>query len=277
MRKCLAPFFIGREEPGFDRGTGSFDVVLSPNLIGEQPGSKGAINRINRAIRDFVAESIVFRDKPLVLSGDCLSAIGCVAGLEKCGIHPFLLWFDAHGDFHTPETTISGHLGGMPLAMLTGRGDLSFLAAVGLTPLPDESIYHIGGRDLESGEKEAFEMSGMRRVARIVEVLEALPQESPAWVHFDTDYINPSDAPAMRYLAPGGIAAKEVKSDIYALARMENIVGLSVSAWVPNLDVDGRTANACWDAISPLALVLHSFHEKPVGWKALPTIYDTRL
>jgi len=253
MRKCLAPFFIGHEEPGLHRGIPTFDVVLSQNLVEHDSGSKTAINRINRAIRDFVAETVVTGEKPLVLCGDCLSAIGCLAGLKKCGIQPYLMWFDAHGDFHTFETTISTHLGGMPLAMITGRGDNCLLSAVGLAPLPDEKVYYIGGRNLEPREKEALEASGIRRVERVTEILEFLHPLSPLWVHFDTDYINPNDAPAMRYPALGGISAQEAKSDLNALSKKANILGLSISSWAPSLDVEARTATTCWDTISDLA------------------------
>ncbi len=118
----------------------------------------------------------------MVLSGDCICSIGCIAGLERCGIRPQLLWFDAHGDFHTPETTISGHLGGMPLAMITGRGDLSLLEAVELTPLVDAHVYHIGATDLEPGENEALQSSGICRVSRVTEILDILPKQSPGYI-----------------------------------------------------------------------------------------------
>ncbi len=253
MRRCLSPFFIGREELGLDRGTAPFDVILPNSLVGPHSGSKIAINRINLAIREFVAATIMAGDKPLVLSGDCLSCIGCLAGVEATGIRPHLLWFDAHGDFHTPQTTISGHLGGMPLAMITGRGDLSLLDAVGLTPFPDENVCHIGARALEAGEKEAFVASRICRIDRLTEVLEELPKRPPLWVHFDTDYINPNDAPAMRYPAAGGVPAQVTKSDFDALRQTVSIVGISISAWAPHLDTQTKTAAICWDCISDLA------------------------
>jgi arginase len=255
MRKCLAPFFIGREEPGLEKGTSTFEIVLPPTLVGCEAGSRDAIGRINCAIRDFVAETIASGEKPLVVCGDCLSAIGCLTGLERCGIRPYLLWFDAHGDFHTPETTISGHLGGMPLAIITGRGELSLLTAVGMTPLPDEQVCLVGGRDLEPGEKEALEASRICRCERITDVWDWLPHKFHLWVHFDTDYINPTDAPAMRCPASGGVSAQIARLDLDALSSCTNISGLSVSAWAPHLDVDARTAIVSWDAISSLAAI----------------------
>lgn len=253
MRKCLSPFFIGREEPGLDSGIGAFDVVLPYNLVRPNPGSKEAINQVNSGIRDFVADTIAGGVKPFVLSGDCLSAIGCLAGLELRGFSPFLLWIDAHGDFHTPETTISGHLGGMPLAIITGRGDLSMMREVALTSLPEERVFLVGGRDLDAGEKEALEASRIRHLKGIGEALERLPGERDLWVHFDTDYVNPNDAPAMRYIATGGDSADVAKRDLAMLGAKRNVLGMSVSAWAPHLDSDGHTARVCWDIISGLA------------------------
>jgi len=254
MRKCLSPFFIGCREPGLDIGTGPFDIQLPQSLIGSKPGSKNAIININVAIQDFIVETVRSGEKPVVLSGDCLSAIGCLAGLQRCDIHPYLLWFDAHGDFHTPETSISRHLGGMPLAMITGRGDLTFTTVAGMMPLPDNRVCLVGGRDLESGEKETIEASKILICDRITDILNELPKNIDFWIHFDTDYINPIDAPAMRYPAKGGASAQLVKFDLAQLTNCINIIGLSVSAWAPHLDVEAHTANACWDVISSLTL-----------------------
>jgi arginase len=62
---------------------------------------------------------------PVSIAGDCCTALGVYAGLVRAGINPTLIWFDAHGDFNTWETSPSGFLGGMPLAMLAGLGSVS--------------------------------------------------------------------------------------------------------------------------------------------------------
>ncbi|MEI7867981.1 MAG: arginase family protein [Candidatus Methylumidiphilus sp.] len=253
MRKCLSPFFIGRQESGLDINTGSFDLTLSNSLLsGKEYGTYSAINSINSAISEFVADTISLGKKPLVLAGDCLSAIGVLSGAMKCGIRPHLLWIDAHGDFHTHETTTSGHLGGMPLAMISGRGDLSLLNGVHVDPLADEHIYFVGGSDLESGEKEALKSSGIRQSTLITEMLDRLPTVSPLWIHFDTDYITSNDAPSMRYPSKNGVTAQETKIGFDAIARKINILGLSISAWAPHLDSNGKTAEMCWEVVSSL-------------------------
>ncbi len=136
--------------------------------------------------------------------------------------------------------------------MLTGRGDLFILDAVGLRPLADSQVCHLGGRDLDKGEREAFEASAMTRVPRLTALPRPFAEDVPVWVHFDTDYLNPKDAPAMRYPALGGIGAEEARSDFARLVS-QNIIGMSISAWAPHLDADARTARTCWSAVSGLA------------------------
>jgi len=252
MLKCLSPFFIGNKENNLDVITGAFDYIVPSATVNENNNRAERIKTINNSIKHFVSNSLEINEKPIVLSGDCLSAIGCLAGVTANNIDPYLIWFDAHGDFHTSETTISGHLGGMPLAMLTGRGDLSLLSDVELSPIPDEHVYLIGGRDLEKGEKEAIDNSNITQTDRIINLINALPKTPSYWVHFDTDYIDPHDTPAMRYIAENGVPAKDVKSDLDNLRKKIKIIGVSISAWAPHLDQEFRTAKLCWDTISPL-------------------------
>lgn len=254
MRKCLAPFFVGQFEAGLDEHTDEFDVVLPSSLVGSNSGSLEAVVCVNQAIRDFVAETVAVGEAPLVLCGDCLSAIGCLAGIERSVGRPYyLLWFDAHGDFHTYETTISGHLGGMPLAMITGRGEQGILSRVGLAPFPDERVCHVGARELDPGECELLQDSAVVTVSRLAGTLDRIPKGSPAWIHFDTDYINPIDAPAMRFPATGGPRALQVRAEFDVVARDLAVVGLSVSAWAPHLDAacgGDSTAQVCWRTVA---------------------------
>src|SRR6266536_6491346 len=68
-----------------------------------------------------VADTLARAARPLLLSGDCTTALGAVAGLQRRKRDVAVVWLDGHGDFNTPATTITGYLGGMPLAMLAGR------------------------------------------------------------------------------------------------------------------------------------------------------------
>jgi arginase len=81
----------------------------------------------------------------VVLSGDCVASLAVLAGVQRRGVRPSLVWFDAHGDFHTESSTTSGYLGGLPLAKAVGRGDLTLPDALGLASLGEESVTLVDG------------------------------------------------------------------------------------------------------------------------------------
>ena len=110
------------------------------------------MSAVHETIAGFVVDTLATGQRPVSIAGDCCSAIGMLTGLQRAGIDPTLVWFDAHGDFNTMETTLSGFLGGMPLAMLVGRGDLALPEAVGLAPLPESRVILTDGRDLDPPE-----------------------------------------------------------------------------------------------------------------------------
>ena len=101
----------------------------------------------------------------VVLSGDCVASLAVLAGVQRRGVRPSLVWFDAHGDFHTEASTTSGYLGGLPLAKAVGRGDLILPEAFGLTSLGEESVTLVDGRDLDPAEAEALAGSKVTHVS----------------------------------------------------------------------------------------------------------------
>jgi arginase len=172
--------------------------------------------------------------------------------LQRAGLQPTLLWLDAHGDFNTWETTPSGFLGGMPLAMLVGRGEQTLVNAVRLHPLSEMHVILTDGRDLDPGEKLAIEDSEVVHIRD----MRALPEHpllsNPLYVHFDTDIINPNDAPAMRYATPGGPTAAELKALFGALALTGKVAAVSMTTWTPDLDSDGRSRAVCMELLESL-------------------------
>ncbi|MCL1592815.1 MAG: arginase family protein [Actinomycetia bacterium] len=180
-------------------------------------------------------------DAPLVYAGDCLAVIGVLAGLQRRDIDPTLYWFDAHGDFHTWATTGSSFLGGMPLAMLTGRGEQTIVAATGLTPIADEKVLLINARDLDAGEGDAVAASGITMLS-VHDVATSSPPPGPIYVHLDVDVVDPSDLPAVNYPARHGPSADEVRDAIHHLARTGRVVAASVSSWNPALPGAERAA-----------------------------------
>jgi arginase len=133
-----------------DHGSGGWDLIVTPWHLDEHipafpipanvteticpalPAGPAPcrMTLLHRAVADAVARAA----RPLVLSGDCPTALGAVAGLQRRHRDLAVVWLDAHGDFNTPAITISGYLGGMPLAMLTGRAPELFCDALGVRP-----------------------------------------------------------------------------------------------------------------------------------------------
>jgi len=173
-------------------------------------------------------------EHPVSYSGDCLSAIGMLGGLERRGVRPTLIWFDAHGDFNTPETSPSGFPGGMPLAMATGRGDQTIVDAVGLTPLDDEDVILVDARALDRGEDLAVADSGLIHT-NVDDLMSCVPKSGPLHVHLDGDVVDPAEMPAMNYPAGNGPSLDAVRQVIAEIAATGRVVAFSVSSWNPAL------------------------------------------
>jgi len=182
---------------------------------------------------DHLATLVAETPKPIVYAGDCLSIMGVTGGLQRRGVSPTVLFFDAHGDFHTWETTPSDFLGGMPLAMLTGRGEQTIVDGVGMTPISDDRVWLVDGRDLDPGEDEAVAQSGIHRAT--VEEIAADPPPGDLYVHVDVDVVDPTDMPGINYPAPGGPSADAVARAIAALHATGRVAALSFSTWNPAL------------------------------------------
>ncbi len=163
------------------------------------------------SVADRVRAAAADGSHPLVLSGNCgPAALGCLAGLSA---PPEVFWFDAHGDFNTPETTVGGFLDGMALATAAGRCWRRLTAALpGFEPVPDESITLIGARDLDPLEAEALQQSAVRRVS-VAALRRHLPEairadrraEQPAYLHLDLDVLDPREGRINSYAAPDGL------------------------------------------------------------------------
>jgi arginase len=211
--------------------------LLAPgtNCIEAQPGPGDQLESlapIHRAIADQVAQTAASGGVPKLSLGDCCQVIPVMAGLARAKIHPTLIWLDSHGDFNTWATTPSKFLGGMPLAMLTGRGDQRMLQAVGLKPIADESVILSDARDLDPGERDLVQTSHIRHVGDVRDLLAAEVPDGPIYVHFDTDLLDAREAPAFLYPVPGGPSPQDVAAllaRIRATGRM--VAATTTAAW----------------------------------------------
>lgn len=239
----LTPYFIDEEWPGLlDLAGEGWEVNQAELPVGDQ---QGRISLLHESLASFVHETTARGDRPVSIAGDCCTTIGVLAGLQRAGVNPALIWFDAHGDFNTWETTPSGFLGGMPLAMLVGRGDQTMPRAVGLRSIPEEEVILTDGRDLDPGEKTSLSVSSVKHVPEVRWLLREELPDAPLYVHFDVDVLDPDTAPAMNYLANGGPNESDLEQVFRFLAQTSRISAVSVSSWNPTMDVEGKTRDVC--------------------------------
>ena len=211
------------------------NTLIKPDLPDGTQQERMAV--LNRRVADAVATT----DNPVVYAGDCVIILGVTAGLQRRRIDPVVVFYDAHGDFNTWETTPSGFIGGMPLAMLTGRGEQTIMEGVGASVVPDADAFLVGARDLDPGEQVLLDDSNVA-VVGVGEVAGAVPEGRDLYVHIDTDVVDPEDVPAINYPAPDGPSATTVAESVAALAATGRVVAFSVSTWNPALAGADRAA-----------------------------------
>jgi arginase len=230
------PYFIGAAMGGLV--TPQPCLELSPPLPDGSPQERLAV------LYRHLADQVAAETSPVVYAGDCLAAIGVLAGLQRTGIDPTLIWFDAHGDFHTWQTTRSGFLGGMPLAMIVGRGEQTIVDGAGLAPLDERRVVLVGARDLDPGEDEAVAASSMIVVPSVVDLIRRDPPPGALHVHVDLDVVDPREMPAHNYPVPGGPSLREMQAVLAHLAATGRVAAVSFSTWNPALPGADRAAAA---------------------------------
>jgi arginase len=249
-RMILTPFFLDETLPGLEALMGEGWLINKPEL---PEGSKlERISALHAPITNIVETALRTGDRVVSIAGDCLSAIAVTAGIQRAGVEHLLIWFDAHGDFNTWETTPSGFLGGMPLAMLVGRGEQTLLEALKMKPHPEERVVFTDGRDLDPLEAVALGGSRVIHLPRVNDLFNYDLPDLPFHVHFDTDILDPEIAPAMNYPAPGGPNLQQLKAVFNHLAETGRSIAVSLSSWNPELDTNDRTQRVCMEALEEL-------------------------
>jgi arginase len=206
---------------------------------------------------------------PLILGGDCLTALGTLAGLldpPTTGI----AWLDAHGDFNTPEITISGYLGGMPLACAVGRGldGLRTRSKMAGT-VAERNIALLGARDLDPLEERELAASSVMLVraaefaddtAKLERTIHALSALSQVYLHVDIDVLDPVEAPGVDFPAAGGLQVAQLQEAVRTVAGLGNVHALALTAVNPEKDIDGRTVAAALNVIEAAMTRMREHH-----------------
>ncbi len=209
-----------------------------------------------RSLAERVRQTAAAGSFPLVLAGNCGSAVGALAGSNRSAIG--LIWFDAHGDFNTPETTTSGFLDGMGLAIMTGRCWRTLATTIpGFCVLPEAQVIHVGGRDFGPAEQAALADSDIAVIGaaqiRQTAVRHALlpplttlqERVQDVYLHLDLDVLDShAVAPANEYAQPHGLTVDEVAEAIHLIKRHFTIRGGSLASYDPAYDHENRMVQA---------------------------------
>lgn len=210
---------------------------------------------------------------PIILGGDHSIAIGSVAGLaayyrkheQRVGV----IWFDAHGDMNTPETSPSGNIHGMPFAAILGRGAQELTHISGFAPkVCAEDCVLIGARSVDPDEAVALRASGIRVVtmreldergmSAVMDEAMWLASRSTAGFHvtMDMDFVDPDYAPGVGTPVPGGPTYRESHLAMEKIADSGKMLSFELTEVNPVLDEANKTAEL------GVQLILSAFGKK---------------
>jgi arginase len=210
-------------------------------------------------LRDSVGSALAEGTIPVVLGGDHSVAMGTIAGVARHhlahGRRLGLIWFDAHADANTPETSPSGNIHGMPFAVALGHGDPQLLGLVDFRPMVDPgNASLVGIRDVDPAERETVKGSGVgaftmrdvdgRGMRAVMEEAIARATDGTAGIHvsFDLDGIDPDFAPGVGTPAPGGLSYREAHLAMEMLADTGKVLSTELVEVNPILDQRNSTA-----------------------------------
>ena len=259
-----AGIFEALEHAGFPYlDAGDLDVANNFALDRLPPerratAKRAEIARVAENLGRHVHESAVRGETPLVLGGDHSTAIGAIAGLAKARGRLGVIWIDAHADANTPDTSPSGNIHGMPLAISLGHGYPDLVNCLGFAPkVRPEDVVIIGAKDVDP-EEMAFvreqgvalystfdlEHLGLSRVmdkaiARVAKDTDAV------YVSFDADVMDMHLAPGTGIMTRGGLTYREITYVCRTIGERLPVAGLDIIEVNPLMDKRNRTAELC--------------------------------
>lgn len=247
------------------RDLGNIDV---PITRGPTPGSANAndISRLNQTYQELaqtVGRSLREGRMPLILGGDHSIAIGSLTGVHSVIGDIGILWLDAHGDFNTLETSLSGNLHGMPLALCSGAGKypgLSFTRCI-----HPKNVVIIGLRSIDPGEAALMERLGVTvftiedidslGMREVMHRSLAIAGNGTAGIHlsFDLDVLDPAEAPGVGTPVQGGLTYREAHFAAEMVAACPQLCSIEFVELNPILDSRNQTGEL---AVSLICSVL---------------------
>ena len=233
MSTILTPYHLDQHLPGL-RASLPPDADLATVTEHLPEGDIWArLAPLYESVARAVEESARAGVAPTVVSGDCTVSLAVMAGLQRGGVAAGVVWFDAHGDVQTLETTTSGYVGGMPLRILVGYRPELISDRLGLRPIPEERAVLVDARDLDPPEVDYLAASSLRR--RRVDEVAGDELGGPLLLHIDLDVFDPADLPGLRFPAPGGAGVPAVLAAVRRVLGTGRVVALDLACtWDPD-------------------------------------------
>ncbi len=250
--------------------------VRNPEMLPITDGNAKYLPEIAVAcqkLADQVEAALEAGSTPIVLGGDHSIAIGSVGGLSafhhKRDKRVGVIWFDAHGDMNTPDTSPSGNIHGMPFAAILGKGAKELTEISGFAPkvYPEDCVL-IGARSVDPDEAVALKASGIRVVtmreldergmSAVMDEAMWLASRRTAGFHvtMDMDFVDPDFAPGVGTPVPGGPTYRESHLAMEKVADSGKMLSFELTEVNPVLDVSNKTAEL------GVQLILSAFGKK---------------
>jgi len=256
IRQGLAPdHFINNDLVQILEGNGHQVDIRRVDAQSEFTMEVGTAFELNRLLSREVRSAVGSGAFPLVLAGNCNSCLGNIAGInsDQLGV----VWFDAHGEFNTPETTLSGFLDGMPLAAATGRCWKSVAKTIpGFAPVKESNVILVGARDLDDEEQRQLEQSdihlirseGLDSSAILKSIESALlslrDRVTGIYLHIDMDAFEIKEGAANHFGATGGLTVDLVEDAIALVKKHFTIKSATIASFDPACDTEDKFLDA---------------------------------
>lgn len=245
--------------------------IIKPTVPSETEAHLKHIDEVAASCANIAAAVKTILDSdafPVILGGDHSIAIGSAAGVASHfrdkGEEVGLIWFDAHADINTPETSTSGNIHGMPFAALLGHGDERLVQIEGFAPkINSKFCAHVGARDLDEGERRLVNELGLRdqfftmsdidkrgMLACVEDAIAIASQASGGYaVTFDVDMIDPRFAPGSGTLVRGGATYREAHLALEVIAEHGGMRSFEIVEVNPMLDQSNITVELACELI----------------------------
>lgn len=236
------------------------DITINGGECRNEPITE--IARVSENLAKLVSDAIANKFIPIILGGDHSASIGSIAGASKESKRLGILWLDYHPDANTPETSPSGNVHGMPVAISLGYGYPQLVNCAGFSPkVHPENLCIIGTKDIDKSERNFLNRLGVCMftlydieklgIARVFEEACNIISKGTDHIHisFDVDVLDPLIAPGTGITSRGGLSYREIMYVMETLGNMQMVCSLDVIEINPLLDIKNQTSELAVELI----------------------------